>query len=86
MVQEVGGGRLAVRPPRVGAPVAVRWVDGQLYAATFNGTREVATFTVTFEDGSVREVERDGVYGERDALPARVRSKLVSISLWREDL
>jgi len=36
----------AVRPPAVGSPVEVRWVDGKLYGAVFKGINNTSSVEV----------------------------------------
>lgn len=62
--------------PLVGAPVEVKWTDGELYGAKFKGTNIVVMHFVQFEDGVERDFKRHEIWTLDEELPKHVRSRL----------
>lgn len=62
--------------PLVGAPVEVKWTDGELYGAKFKGTNIVVVHFVQFEDGVERDFKRHEIWTLDEELPKHVRSRL----------
>ncbi|XP_061680073.1 lysine-specific demethylase 4A isoform X2 [Syngnathoides biaculeatus] len=72
-------------PPPRGEAVQVRWTDGLVYGAKFEGSRVVQMYLVEFEDGSQLTSKRDDVYSLDEELPKRVKSRLSKASDMRFD-
>ncbi|KAF7988156.1 hypothetical protein HCN44_007650 [Aphidius gifuensis] len=68
------------RIPEMGASVQVKWTDGSIYNGVFEGTNPRTLYTVRFEDGSHRAIQRDQIYGLEQEMPAKVRSRLSTAS------
>ncbi|XP_061191463.1 lysine-specific demethylase 4A-like [Saccostrea echinata] len=62
--------------PLVGAPVQVKWTDGELYGATYKGTNVVVMYYIQFEDGVERDFKRHELWTLDEELPKHVRSRL----------
>ncbi|XP_031430120.1 lysine-specific demethylase 4A-like [Clupea harengus] len=69
-------------PPAQGEVVQVRWTDGLVYGAKFVAAHVIQMYQVEFEDGSQLTFKRDEVYTLDEDLPKRVKSRLVSPSMY----
>ncbi|KAL0103662.1 hypothetical protein PUN28_017730 [Cardiocondyla obscurior] len=71
--------------PPLGAAVKVKWTDGEIYDGIFEGTNHRIMFTVCFEDGSQLVLKRNEIYCLQEAMPKRVRSRLLTDVFNEED-
>lgn len=63
-------------PPPVGAKVWVKWTDGDLYGATFRGTKDHCMYTIEMADGTEKPHKRDELWLQTEELPKQVKSRL----------
>ncbi|KAM8939760.1 lysine-specific demethylase 4B [Pelodytes ibericus] len=63
-------------PPAEGQVVKMRWMDGNLYNATFISANVGYVYQVEFEDASQLMVKRNEIFTLGEPLPKRVRCRL----------
>lgn len=63
-------------PPPIGAKVWVKWTDGDLYGATFRGTKDHCMYTIEMADGTEKPHKRDELWLPTEELPKQVKSRL----------
>ncbi|XP_044577206.1 lysine-specific demethylase 4C-like isoform X2 [Cotesia glomerata] len=62
--------------PDVGESCRVKWTDGNVYDAIFEGTNFRTMYTVMFDDGSRFAVKRNQIFALDEDLPNRVQGRL----------
>jgi len=64
------------KEPAIGTSVQVKWVDGEVYNATYKGYNGQEMFKIKFEDGHQNDVTKHEFYLMDEKLPKRVENKL----------
>ncbi|CAG5104192.1 Similar to Kdm4B: Probable lysine-specific demethylase 4B (Drosophila melanogaster), partial [Cotesia congregata] len=62
--------------PDIGESCRVKWTDGNVYDAIFEGTNFRTMYTVMFDDGSRFAVKRNQIFALDEDLPNRVQGRL----------